>query len=246
MVFRLCLCVVLLCAFGYVTESSDCQIRDNYDTFKKSVDYFLASMDKTCGNTDMRSESKATRLQTMDNRINDLEKKVANLTSELAVDCGSPNSLEGTDVVYSSTGLHSVAKYRCKKGLLNMSPGDQMTSFCLKDGYWTMASMTCVNITSCWMISGSRVVYTGTQSTTRSGKTCQRWDGQEPHSHGYEDGQFIIPGFDSLQTVKESANYCRDPSRSGYLWCYTSNKKARWEKCDVPMCSMLHSPPPSY
>ncbi|XP_067676449.1 fibrinogen C domain-containing protein 1-like [Haliotis asinina] len=60
MVFRLCLCVVLLVACGYANISGDyCQVLDNYDTFKTSMDNFLASRDETCGNTDMRSDCKS-------------------------------------------------------------------------------------------------------------------------------------------------------------------------------------------
>ncbi|XP_067676384.1 fibrinogen-like protein A [Haliotis asinina] len=60
MVFRLCLCVVLLAACGYANISVDyCQVLDNYDTFKTSMDSFLASRDETCGNKDMRSDCRS-------------------------------------------------------------------------------------------------------------------------------------------------------------------------------------------
>ncbi|XP_048250912.1 plasminogen-like [Haliotis rufescens] len=148
MVFRLCLCVVLVCACGYATKSTDyCRVLVNYDTFKTSVDNFLASRDETCGNSDVRS------------------------------------------------------------------------------------------VSGCGVVYGPRVLYTGTQSTTKSGKTCQRWDAQEPHTHDRNtDAKFAVPGFDTPQTVAGSANYCRDPARNGFLWCYTTNPGARWEMCDVPIC----------
>ncbi|XP_046346116.2 uncharacterized protein LOC124126662 [Haliotis rufescens] len=259
MVFRLCLCVVLLYACGYATKSTDyCKVLVNYDTFKTSVDNFLASRDETCGNSDVRSERKETCLDAVDNRINDLEKEVvkllrdneykeirlsyleteiANLTSELSVDCGSPTPIEGTDVVYESRGLLAIANYTCRKGLLNISPRDTVMSVCQKDRSWTKVIMKCVNISGCGVVSDPRVLYTGTQSTTRSGKTCQRWDAQEPHSHDKtKDAKFAVPGFYTPQTVTGSANYCRDPARDGFLWCYTTNPAARWEKCDVPIC----------
>ncbi|XP_071115813.1 uncharacterized protein [Haliotis cracherodii] len=259
MVFRLCLCVVLLCACGYATKSTDyCRVLVNYDTFKTSVDNFLASMDKTCGTSDVRSESKETCLDAVNNRIHDLEKEVvkllrdnenkeirlsymetaiANLTSTLSVDCGSPTPIEGTDVVYDSTGLLGIATYRCRKGLLTISLRDTVMSVCQKDRSWTKVNQKCVNISGCWAVSNARVLYTGTQSTTRSGKTCQRWDTQEPHSHNNnKDAKFAVPGFETPQTVTGSANYCRDPTREGFVWCYTTNPDARWEKCDVPIC----------
>ncbi|XP_067676456.1 fibrinogen-like protein A [Haliotis asinina] len=60
MVFRVCLCVVLLAACGYANISGDyCQVLDNYDSFKTSMDNFLASRDETCGNTDLRSDCRS-------------------------------------------------------------------------------------------------------------------------------------------------------------------------------------------
>ncbi|XP_067676467.1 uncharacterized protein [Haliotis asinina] len=236
MVLRLCLCVVLLFPCGRANKSSDyCRVLVNYDAFKISVDQFLASREETCENTDIDSESKATYLA---KRVKDLENNVANLTSESSVDCGSPAPPEGTDVVYSSTGLHAIANYRCKKGFLSIYPGQQMMSLCQKDGQWTMVNVKCVNISSCWTAPAGRALYTGTLSTTINGKVCQRWDSQTPQTHGSkEDFKFSILGFDTPQTVTGSANYCRDPTRSGYLWCYTIDSNTRWEMCDVPMCN---------
>ncbi|XP_046572102.1 uncharacterized protein LOC124280249 [Haliotis rubra] len=128
------------------------------------------------------SESKATRLKAMDKRIKDLENTVASLTSELRVDCGSPTPAGGTDVVYSSTGLHAIANYRCKKGFLSIYPGEQMMSLCQKDGHWTMVNVKCVNISSCWTINAGKAFYTGTLSATITGKVCQRWDSQSPQN----------------------------------------------------------------
>ncbi|XP_046556173.1 plasminogen-like isoform X1 [Haliotis rubra] len=259
MVFRLCLCVVLLFACGYANKSGDyCRVLVNYDTFKTSVDQFLASRDEACANKDTSSESKATSLKTTDKRVIDLEKqiekllndnenkearlgymetKLANQTSELSVDCGSPSTLEGTDVVFSRTDL--LAQYRCKKGLVNIHPGQQTMSFCQKDGNWTMVNVKCVNLSGCWTAPARKSLYTGTRSTTLTGKVCQRWDFQTPHSHTYkEDAKYWIPGFDTPQTVTGSANYCRDPSRAGFLWCHTMDRNSRWEKCDVPKCNI--------
>ncbi|XP_067654142.1 uncharacterized protein [Haliotis asinina] len=238
MVFRLCLFVVIMFACGYASKSSDyCRVLVNYDTFKTSVDQFLGSWDETCENTDIRSESKATCLTTLDKRINDLVKKVASLTSELSVDCGSPTPVEGTEVVNSSARL--LASYKCKTGLVNIHPGEQTTSLCQKDGNWTTVNMKCVNLSDCSTATAGRQLYTGTRSTTITGKVCQRWDSQYPHTHTKtKDVKFWIPGFDTPQTVTGSANYCRDPDRDGFLWCYTKNRNSRWEKCNVPECNI--------
>ncbi|XP_067649116.1 apolipoprotein(a)-like [Haliotis asinina] len=260
-VFRLCLCAMLYISCGYANTSGDyCQVLDNYDTFKTSMDNFLASRNETCRDTDIGSESKAT-MTTMEQRVNNLEKQIekllhdnenkevrlrhmetalANVTSALNVDCGYPRPVEGSDVVYTSTGFHAIATYRCKKGFFDfIHPGQQMTSVCEKDGFWTMVSVKCVNISGCWTSHAERVLYAGTQSTTITGKVCQRWDSQAPHAHSVKkDVLFSIPGFDAPQTITGSANYCRDPDKSGFLWCYTTNRNSRWERCDVPKCNI--------
>eukprot|EP01006_Ploeotia_vitrea_P033245 TRINITY_DN65365_c0_g1_i1.p1 TRINITY_DN65365_c0_g1~~TRINITY_DN65365_c0_g1_i1.p1 ORF type:complete len:434 (+),score=41.73 TRINITY_DN65365_c0_g1_i1:84-1385(+) len=63
--------------------------------------------------------------------------------------------------------------------------------------------------------------YTGKQTKTRSGKTCQRWDSQTPHSHS----------FDSLPE-----NYCRNPDEEDSIWCYTTDPEDRWDYCDPIDC----------
>ncbi|XP_046570940.1 uncharacterized protein LOC124279185 isoform X2 [Haliotis rubra] len=203
---------------------------------------------RSVGNKDMDIESRAANLTSMDKRINNLEKQIekllndnenredrlghmetalANLTSVLTVDCGSPTPVEGTDVVYTSTGLHAIASYRCEKGFYNtIHPGQRIMSVCEKDGFWTMVNEKCVNISGCWTAPAGKVVYTGTRSTTTTGKVCQRWDSQTPHTHTKtEDVKFWIPGFDTPQTVTGSANYCRDPDRDGFFMVLHNGSK---------------------
>lgn len=67
--------------------------------------------------------------------------------------------------------------------------------------------------------------YSGKIGVTKSGRTCQAWGSQTPHEHTYGTD---LPG-----------NYCRDPSDSGYLWCYTTDPDKKWEECNVPDCGMF-------
>jgi hypothetical protein len=69
--------------------------------------------------------------------------------------------------------------------------------------------------------------YMGCQTKTRSGKTCQRWVAQSPHKHGY--GRI------------GDHNYCRNPSGSDSIWCYTTDSKSRWDYCN-PIVADINNP----
>ena len=75
-------------------------------------------------------------------------------------------------------------------------------------------------------------------SQTKRGVVCQRWDLQEPHSHG------ITP--DTHRDSGLNMNYCRNPDGEPEgPWCYTSSAAKRWDYCDIPLCgklsNMLHN-----
>jgi len=74
--------------------------------------------------------------------------------------------------------------------------------------------------------------YRGAISRTTSGRTCQRWDSQQPHAHSYKDQDF------SVSALAVAVNFCRnpDPWDSSGPWCYTVDPYVRWEYCDVPFC----------
>ncbi|CAH1777808.1 unnamed protein product, partial [Owenia fusiformis] len=74
--------------------------------------------------------------------------------------------------------------------------------------------------------------YNGEISKTRSGKTCQRWDSQSPHSHSNYD-----PSDFPEHSLSDASNFCRNPSSySEGAWCYTTDPTVRWELCDIPVC----------
>ncbi|KAM7395988.1 hypothetical protein PAMA_007324 [Pampus argenteus] len=76
--------------------------------------------------------------------------------------------------------------------------------------------------------------YRGKISTTENGFTCQRWDSQEPHNHGY------IPSALPEKYLEE--NYCRNPDGDPRPWCFTTSSSKRWDFCSIPRCT---SEPPT-
>ena len=70
--------------------------------------------------------------------------------------------------------------------------------------------------------------YRGRMSVTATGRTCQRWDEQTPHKHGYTAKAYPHAGLEG--------NYCRNPSNQQEAWCYTTDREKRWELCAVPDC----------
>ena len=64
--------------------------------------------------------------------------------------------------------------------------------------------------------------YKGSVARTISGRVCQKWSEQKPHRH-----QFKEVG---------KHNFCRNPDEEPGVWCYTMDKRKRWELCDVPKC----------
>lgn len=63
--------------------------------------------------------------------------------------------------------------------------------------------------------------YAGKRNITTSGRTCQTWSSDSPHSHSFNN----LP-----------ENYCRNPDREPSPWCYTTDPNKRWELCSIPDC----------
>jgi len=80
--------------------------------------------------------------------------------------------------------------------------------------------------------------YSGTTAVTKSGKTCQNWAAQSPHSHTRGEGGGYMSYWNNRgESPAEALNYCRDPDGTGELWCYTTDSNKRWEACTVPTCA---------
>ncbi len=109
-----------------------------------------------------------------------------------------------------------------------------------------MIYVKCVCVCVCVRITESTISttiaaekYTGFVSVTTSGHVCQAWVKQQPHEHKLNDSDFAVDA--SLAAAK---NYCRDPSLSGYLWCYTTDPGVRWDICTVDLTGKQHAPTP--
>ena len=66
--------------------------------------------------------------------------------------------------------------------------------------------------------------YMGKVAATHSHKTCDQWSFYTYSS--FPDG-----------SARKARNYCRDPSNSGYLWCYTTDPDTKWESCNPGICA---------
>ena len=66
--------------------------------------------------------------------------------------------------------------------------------------------------------------YTGYTSITESGKTCQEWVAQSPHTHGFGT---LLSG---------EVNYCRNPDGKSRPWCFTMDSNTEWEYCSISNC----------
>uniref|UniRef100_A0A671V2D1 Plasminogen n=1 Tax=Sparus aurata TaxID=8175 RepID=A0A671V2D1_SPAAU len=76
--------------------------------------------------------------------------------------------------------------------------------------------------------------YRGKKSTTENSFTCQRWDSQKPHNHGYNPS--------ALPEKYLEGNYCRNPDGDPRPWCFTTSPSKRWDFCSIPRCT---SEPPT-
>jgi hypothetical protein len=74
----------------------------------------------------------------------------------------------------------------------------------------------------------SRLTTEDQLNVTKSGRTCQRWDSQEPHVHERTAENWPDAGLEE--------NYCCNPDDEDLAWCYTTDTDMRFEFCNVPGC----------
>ena len=84
----------------------------------------------------------------------------------------------------------------------------------------------------CRLIAGGQY-YAGNVAVTVSGRTCQAWASNSPHSHSFHTDSQFVDGSDEA-----AGNKCRNPDKNwhGGAWCFTTDPAKRSELCDIPLC----------
>jgi len=87
------------------------------------------------------------------------------------------------------------------------------------------------------LLEGSRGVnYRGSQSITRNGLNCQKWNPQIMRSN------YMNMASEEILNELSGHNYCRniDNDIDG-LWCYTTNPRMPKDYCSIPSCDSINN-----
>lgn len=105
-------------------------------------------------------------------------------------------------------------------------------------GFMAKPECTYGNPSECGCMEVKQSDYRGYVNVTKSGRECQRWDSQAPHSHSRTRRNYPDKGL--------TENYCRNPDGEDEgAWCYTTDPDVRWEYCHVDVCGVEPTQYPS-
>lgn len=93
-------------------------------------------------------------------------------------------------------------------------------------------------------------MYVGSLNRTISGRQCQRWDQQMPHSNPFDKLYYFTDfalvdggGGDGGGSLGVVENFCRNPAFENDFqpapWCWTTDPEVEWEYCLVPYCQSM-------
>merc|ERR1712166_929378 len=123
---------------------------------------------------------------------------------------------------WSCAGISQNRARSCQKDSLEPEEALSRLGSSLGTGNSEASEASCTSSEELTGTKGSG--YRGCQQKTRGGFTCQDWSLQSPHKHSNTPSAKPGKGLEGA--------YCRNPSNSATIYCYTTSDKKRWEYCN--------------
>ncbi|XP_077999987.1 apolipoprotein(a)-like [Glandiceps talaboti] len=168
-----------------------------------------------------RQDCCAGRLKNAEVRVGDSPDLANNPTCGMMI-IGRPATEE---TIHVRCGCSTPMKGRCYSLTQHESVSQSTKMVILKVIVLSLALTSNILAEDCFLAPDAKD-YRGTISVTKTGKTCQKWTAQSPHTHGFTPTDYPTSGLGDH-------NYCRNPSGDPETWCYTTDPATSWEYCDV-------------